>query len=77
MCRGKHNVYKRRCEIRLGEWRCSTCIRLAARHDLDCYLEGVDSDSWCSDSLDFINTHLISAIGDILGIVQLDFGYAK
>ena len=24
--------------------------------------------------LDFINTHLISEIGDILGIVQLDFG---
>ena len=43
---------------------------LAARHDLDCYLEGVDPDSSCSDSLDFINTHLIREIGDILGIVQ-------
>ena len=32
-------------------------IRLAARHDLDCYLEGVDSDLSCSDRLDFINTH--------------------
>ena len=52
-------------------------VLLAARHDLDCYLEGVDSDSSCSDSLDFINTHLIRAIGDILGIVQLDFGYSK
>ena len=39
------------CEIRLGEWRCFTFIRLAARHDLDCYLEGVESDSSCSDSL--------------------------
>ena len=52
-------------------------VLLAARHDLDCYLEGVDLDSSCSDSLDFINTHLIRAIGDILGIVQLDFGYSK
>ena len=28
---------------------------LAARHDPECYLGGVDSESSCSDSLDFIN----------------------
>ena len=38
-------------------------------------IEGADSDSSCIDSLDFINTHLIRAISDILGI--LDFGYQK